>query len=320
MIYNKVKEIFEKTVYKRAEKHSFVRFFTSDDFEGINKVAYTVKSSLGHDLKGYFYYYDNPKKDKIVVFDHGMFCGHINYFKEIERILKMGYLVYAYDHTGCHDSGGDSTGGFAQSLRDLDEVMTELKSKKELDGYEFYVVGHSWGGFSTLNIPALHKDVKKIVSISGFISPKEIIYQHLSGPIRIFAKRLLHDEVLKNPNYMEYSALDSLKDSSVKALILHAPNDHMVKYKRHFLKLKDAFEGKDGFEFLTVPGADHNPTYTLEANREKQLFYKKLKRASKKGQFDTPEGCLEFKASLNWDKITEQDDIIWGKIKEFLDK
>ncbi|MBQ3018869.1 MAG: alpha/beta fold hydrolase [Clostridia bacterium] len=316
----KVQEIFNKTVYTRAEALPQIHLFSDKDFEGISKSPYTVKSSLGHDLKGYFYYYDNPKEGRLVVFDHGMFCGHKNYFREIETLLSHGYLVFAYDHTGCMESGGDSTGGFSQSLRDLNDVITALKTIEALNGYEIYVVGHSWGGFATLNIPKFHPDIKKIVPISGFISPKEIIYQHLSGIVRIFAKKIYNIEREKSPDYMEISALDTLANCDTEALIIHSPNDHMVKYKRHFLRLKKAFSGKGNIEFLTVEGADHNPTYTLSAIQEKKLFYKKLKAGAKTGQFNTQDGCLEFKNSLNWWKITEQNSEVWNKIFEFLDK
>ena len=320
MLFNKVQEIFNKTVYTRAEELPQIHLFSDKDFKGINKVPYTVKSSLRHDLKGYFYYYDNPKNMRLVVFDHGMFCGHLNYFREIETILSHGYLVFAYDHTGCMESGGEGTGGFAQSLRDLNEVITSLKTIEALNGYDIYVVGHSWGGYATLNIPKFHPDIKKIVPISGFISPREIIYQHLSGIVRIFAKRIYNIEREKNPDYMEISALDTLAKCDTCALIIHSPNDHMVKFKRHFLKLKKELSDKKNIEFLVVDGADHNPTYTLEAICEKNIFHKKLKRASRSGQFNTEKGCLEFKNSLDWWKITEQNQEVWGKIFKFLDK
>ncbi|MBE6663174.1 MAG: alpha/beta fold hydrolase [Ruminococcaceae bacterium] len=320
MITKKVEKIFTSIVYARSEESPAVFLFSCKDFERLNQKSFDVESSLGHTLKGYFYYYDNPIKSKLVVFEHGMFGGHRSYMREIELLCKEGYLVYAYDHTGCMESGGDGTGGFSQSLRDSNEVISALKKIKELDGYDIYVVGHSWGGFATLNVPRFHPDIKKIVAISGFLSPKDIIYQHLGGPLRVFAKKIYKGEVEKNPDYMEISALDSLKSVETKALIIHSPNDHMVNYKKNFVRLQKALCGKENVEFLTVDDARHNPTYTLEAVKEKDVFFKKLKKANKKKQLSTREGAEAFRDQFDWYKITEQSSEVWGKIFEFLKK
>ncbi len=318
MITKKVKKFFTSVVYARSEESPAVFLFSHKDFDGLNQRSFSVVSSLGHTLKGYFYYYDNPIKSKLVVFEHGMFGGHRSYMREIELLCKEGYLVYAYDHTGCMESGGEGTGGFSQSLRDSNEVISALKRQRELEDFEIYVMGHSWGGFATLNVPRFHPDIKKIVAISGFLSPKVIIYQHLGGLLRVFAGRIYKDEVKLNPDYMEISALDTLASTNTMALIIHSPNDHMVNYKRNFIRLKKALKGKNNIEFLTVEGARHNPTYTLKAVKEKELFFKKLKKASKKKQLSTREDAEAFRDQFDWYGMTDQNTEVWDKIFAFL--
>jgi pimeloyl-ACP methyl ester carboxylesterase len=88
--------------------------------------------------------------------------------KEIERLAHAGYLVFAYDHTGCMESGGEHINGFAQSLADLHSALTVLEKDPSYSAYTFSVVGHSWGGYSTLNIAALHPEITHVVAISGF--------------------------------------------------------------------------------------------------------------------------------------------------------
>ena len=317
---NKVQEMFKTRVYARADEKPYVFLFSHTDFEGLKKDTFNIESSLGHTLSGGFYYYDNPRKDVIVVFEHGMFGGARSYMREIEMLARHGFLVYAYDHTGCMESGGDGNGGFGGSLRDSDEVITKLKELDEINGRDIYVVGHSWGGYATLNVAKFHPDIKKIVALAGFISPKVIIKQHLSGPLAIFFGTVYKSEVKDNPKYMVCSAIDTLKNAKTEALIIHSRDDHMVNYKKNFLKLQKALKNRENTEFLTVDGADHNPNYTKEAIIAKHDFYVKMEAALKDGKLNTKEECQAFKNSLDWYKITEQDKNVWDKIFKFLDK
>lgn len=320
MIFNKVEAIFNKMVYSRAERMPYVFLFSHTDFEGLNAKKFTIESRRGHTLVGSFYYYDEPKKNRLIVFEHGMFGGHLNYMREIEMLARGGYLVFAYDHTGCMESGGGDTGGFSGSLYDLDEVISALKEVDALKGYEISVVGHSWGGFSTLCIPKYHPDIKKIVAISGFVSPKDIIYQHMSGIASIFRKRIYESELKKCPEYMKANAIEILAKCDTSALIIHSPNDHMVSYKKHFLKMKDALLGNERISFLTVDGVYHNPTYTKAAVELKRDFQKRLKRAQRKNKLSTTKECKDFVNSFDWYKITEQNEAVWREIYEFLEK
>ena len=317
---NKIQELFRSRVYARADEKPYVFLFSHTDFEGLKKDSYNIESSLGHTLVGGFYYYDNPIKDKLVIFDHGMFGGARSYMREIEELARHGYLVYAYDHTGCMESGGKDNGGFSGSLRDLDEVITKLKELDEVKCRELYVMGHSWGGFSTLNIAKFHPDIKKVVPLAGFISPKVIIRQHVSGPYSLFAGIIYRGEVKSSPKYMKCSAIDTLKNSDTKALIFHSTDDHMVNYKKNFLRLKKALKDSENVTFISVDGADHNPNYTKEAITAKQEFYSKMQQALDSGTLNTMEECEAFKKSFDWYKITEQTQEVWSRIFEFLDK
>lgn len=316
---NKIQELFRSRVYARADEKPYVFLFSHTDFEGLKYDSFNIESCLGHTLVGGFYYYDNPIKSKLVIFDHGMFGGRRSYMREIEMLARHGYLVYAYDHTGCMESGGKDNGGFSGSLRDLDEVITKLKELNELKGRELYVMGHSWGGFSTLNIAKFHPNIKKIVALAGFISPKVIIKQHVSGPYSLFSGIIYRGEVKASPKYMKCSAIDTLKNSDVEALICHSSDDHMVNYKKNFVKLRKALKSRRNTIFLSVPHADHNPNYTKEAIKAKQEFYAKMQQALDEGKLNTKEECEAFKKSFDWYKITEQNEFVWDKIFSFLD-
>ena len=131
---NLLEKAYRKNLFIRNDNPNGIFYFTPADFDGLQAHPYTFPSSMGHELKGYFYHYENPIPNRLVVFDHGMGNGHRAYMREIERLAKAGFLVFSYDHTGCMESGGESTNGFAQSLKDLDDCFKALKAESALAG------------------------------------------------------------------------------------------------------------------------------------------------------------------------------------------
>ena len=141
--------IFEKTiinVYKnnikiRQDGNPLLHYFSVSDFEGLQRTPFVFEGNNGQNLQGYYYYYPSARKDRLIIFDHGMGCGHVAYLKEIELIARRGYMVFTYDHTGCLESEGEDIGGFAQSLCDLDYAINALQSAKEYSDAKFTVIG-----------------------------------------------------------------------------------------------------------------------------------------------------------------------------------
>ena len=116
MIFEKqIVGTFRNNFLRRCDDTGTAFYFSSADFPGLEAEPFSFPSCKGHELKGYFYHYDDPIPGRIVVFDHGFGGGHRSYMKEIELLCRHGYLVFSYDHTGCMESGGDSIGGFTQS-------------------------------------------------------------------------------------------------------------------------------------------------------------------------------------------------------------
>jgi dipeptidyl aminopeptidase/acylaminoacyl peptidase len=314
MIWNRIEEAYQNAVYTRAEETKAIFYFSKDDFQGLSQTPFPVRSAKGHRLQGYFYSYPNPKKNVIVIFEHGMGSGHRGYMKEIEILAKAGYLVYAYDHTGCMESGGETTGGFSQSLMDLDNVITAFLKNETYRHYQFYVVGHSWGGFSTLNIAAIHPEVKKAVAISGFVSPERILKQSLG----MFYKKIYEKEKKKNPKYMKFNALNSLYRSKAKMLIIHSDDDKVVSCKQNFDIMHKAFVGYENITFWKVSGKGHNPNYTTDAVKYKDAFFKRYRKALKNGALETDRDKEVFASQFDWDRMTEQDMTVWKRILDML--
>ncbi len=318
MLTKLVEKIYRNMVYSRADDNGCVVYFTEKDFPGLHREEYSFPSSLGHSLAGNFYYYDGYDESRLIIFDHGMGSGHTGYMTEIERLCREGYLVFAYDHTGCMKSGGKDTNGFAQSLRDLDDAIKALKADGKYSSLPISVIGHSWGGFSTLNISALHPDIEKAVAMAGFVSVSHILKGFFSGILSPFYKKILALEEKSNPEYIKFSALETLKTTKTKMLILHSEDDKTVSVKNSFDLMEKEFSDRENINFFRLTGKNHNPNYTEDAVKYKDCFFAEYQKTLKKKALVTEEDKKAFKAKYDWKRMTAQDENVWTEILDFL--
>ena len=313
-----IEKMYRKNLFIRNDNPNGIFYFTAKDFPELQAHPYEFQSSMGHTLRGYFYCYNNPDSNRLVVFDHGMGNGHRAYFREIERLAKAGYLVFSYDHTGCMESGGESTNGFAQSLHDLDDCMKALKKEPALGGRSISVVGHSWGGFSTMNIGALHKDITHVVSMSGFVSVKIMLEQIMAGILKGARKSLYELEKRTNPDYADFDAVQSLQSTDAKVLLIASSDDPVVKKEFHFEHLRRSLAEKENIRFLMTENKGHNPSYTTDAVRYKDDFFAQFQKMQKKKKLETKLQQKTFMDTFDWVRMTEQDEQVWTAILHHL--
>ena len=113
MIFEKaIVGAYQKNICTRYDGNPLVKYFSVADFPGLQRTPFDFEGNAGQKLQGYYYYYSSPRRDRLVIFDHGMGGGHDSYMKEIELIARRGYMVFSYDHTGCKESGGENSIGF----------------------------------------------------------------------------------------------------------------------------------------------------------------------------------------------------------------
>ncbi len=314
MIFQKqIEKIYKAQLFCRYDDNGTVKYFSYEDFHGMHADAYTIPSSHGHTLKGYFYSYDGCKAERLIIFEHGLGGGHRSYMKEIERLCAAGYRVFSYDHTGCMESGGAGAGGFAQSLCDLDDCLKALVADARIDTSDISVMGHSWGGMSTLNITALHPHVKRLVVLSGPVSAKRMIAQNFSGLLSPYQAPILKLEEKSNPAYVNFDAVETLKATKARALLIYSDNDAIVQKKHHYDTLFAALNGKENIEFLLERGKGHNPNYTHAAVAYLAQLAKAMKHPPK-----TNAEKEAFRNSFDWNNMTEQDEAVWARILAFL--
>ena len=320
MIFEKqIQQVFSGKLLVRHDNAQKIFYFSAADFPGLRCHSYTFSAGAGHSLKGCFYHYDDPIPGRLVVFDHGMGNGHRAYLREIEKLCAAGYLVYTYDHTGCMTSGGQHIGGFAQSLSDLDDCIKALKKEPALNGRSISVMGHSWGGFSTMNIAALHPDITHVVSMSGFTSVEQILRQEFQGLLRFYIPSILALERSHNPNYVDHCAIESLKKTTANVLLIYSADDKTVRKELHYDPLYQALSEKKNIHFLLENRKDHSPNYTADAVAYKDTFWKALQKATKKGLLATDAQKDAFMSGFDFYRMTAQDEAVWARILAHLE-
>lgn len=320
MIFEKkIVGIYKAQFLNRCDDKGLAHYFSHADFPGLRQQPFDFTSSLGHEMKGWFYCYDEIIPGRLVVFDHGFGGGHRSYMKEIEMLCRRGFLVYTYDHTGCMESGGDSPRGLSQSLRDLNDCLNALKATPGFRELSISVMGHSWGGFSAMNIAALHPEVSHIVALSGFVSVPEMVGQFFSGILKGYRKPVLKIEEESNPDYVNYNAVETLKNTGVPTLLIYSSNDKLVIREIHYGLLKEGLKDKSNIRVLLEENKGHNPNYTSDAVAYLSDYTAALTRGLKDKVLETEEQKKVFREKWDWHRMTVQDDKVWAEIFRTLD-
>ena len=305
--------------YTRCDDTGVAYYFSAKDFPTLFAEEYDFTSSRGDLLRGFLYSYPEKNPSRLVVFDHGFGGGHLSYMKEIELLARRGYLVFAYDHTGCMRSGGESPNGMAQSLSDLNDALLKIKCDERLAGFDVSVVGHSWGGFSTMNIASLHLEISHVVVLSGFVSVELLINSYFSGIMKGYRRAVMALEREANPRFVDFSGIESLKSSPVKAQLIYSEDDRMCKKNPHYDLLLSELSGRENTELILLKNKGHNPNYTEDAVKYLGAYVAERTRLIKKNGLSTKEAREAFVASYDWDRMTAQDESVWQRIFSFLE-
>ncbi len=320
-LLEKVDAFYRARVFTRCDDTGRVKYFAPEDFPGLVATPYGFETKQGDTLSGWFYTYPEKLREgddaRLVIFAHGLGGGHRSYMKEIELLARHGYRVFAYDNTGCMLSGGERMRGLASSLSDLDDCLTALKADETVDTRDISVVGHSWGGFAAMNVTAFHPDVKRIVGFAGFVSVEQMAKQTFAlGPEK-FRQHFINIEREENPIYADISALDTLAKTEARVLLFHSHFDSYVSYGKHFKPMLKAFKDKENITMVSFRHKGHNPNYTAEAVAYKRTMNRALLHLPKVMTEDEKEA---FRSSFDWDRMTEQDPVVWEMVFAHIDR
>ncbi|MDY0345242.1 MAG: alpha/beta fold hydrolase [Bacilli bacterium] len=303
--------MFKLVLNRRGDGSPALRFLQSEDFPGLSSDPIQFLGDKKQVLRGFLYYQKNFKTFKeLVIFTHGIGAGHTAYTTEINRLAQEGFLVLAYDYTGCMLSSGKAMKSIIQPLVDLEYALRYVESRTDLKDLKRYMVGHSWGGFVAMNSVLINKHrIDKVVSISGFLSPTLIAVSN--RPIlKIFYPFLYMHGFWRYGRYATYNGIKAVKKATIPMLFVHGQNDTIIHPKDAIDKIRKIAVNKEHIEVLYVENRGHSPFLSEQAE-------KYLRQVMKDKGIDNPKApVLDYE--IDYQLITEEDETVMKQIVAFL--
>lgn len=305
--------IFSKHYIKffvhRYDKEAGIPYYAASDFPNLKVESYRFANTDNIEIAYFYYYYDNFKKDKIVLFCHGMGPGHTAYMAEINELAKNGYKVLTLDYRGCDKSGGDYLKSLNKPTRDVIDLLNYLKIKEEI-----VLVGHSLGGYTALNVINLRNDIHKAVILAGFIEMPSLLMKFV--PNKFILHRILRFEQKTEPKYYGIDNISYLKNTKDEILYIQSTDDGMVPYD---IGLK-VVESITNLHIRTIKliNRKHNPNYTLNAITYMNEVFGKYNKLLNDKKIKTDSDRIEYFKDVSLPKLVEQDQEIIKSIVDFI--
>ena len=298
-----------KRFVSRYDKEVGIPYYSYTDFVDLKQEAFSFTNSKGIKISYFYYYYPNYKKDKIILFLPGIGPGHTAYLKEIEEICKRGFKVLSLDYTGTDKSEGKYLGSLNTPSEDVNELLDYLTLDKEV-----IVIGHSLGGYTSLNLLNLRNDINKGVIMAGFLSVESLINSLVKS--KFISKQILKYERKKYPIYYDLDNVSFLKDTKKKILFIHSLDDQMVPYKSS-LAVIEKLNNKN-LMTVTVDQRGHNPNYSEKASKYLQEVFAKYNELIKGKKIKTDKDKINYFKDVSLADLVEQDQKIIAEIIDFI--
>lgn len=121
--------------------------------------------------------------------------------------------------------------------------------------------------------------------------------------------------------FAKINTVDSFEQSEIPHLIIAGDQDPIVDYYSNFEMLKERFEEKSGYRFLSVENRFHRPNLSLEAAEYDQNTNVELQniQGKKISQESKDLAVKEFYETLDYHLLVQMDDQVMEAILEFLD-
>lgn len=320
LTYLLIKKIHGLAFNRRYDK-TFLHFFTHNDFEGLEVEEIEFKSNNDNTLRGFIYYYPNDTYKGVAVVSHGLGVGHLQYTYEIEHFAKLGFKVIAFDNTGCAKSDGEAINGLPQGIIDLKCCLEYIKTREDLKNYPKFLFGHSWGGYSTINVQPFTNDednIKCAVTMGAPFSSTDVFLESLTSFSKIF--KLTRGFIAKIEKDLfgdisKMNTLASLGNTNYDVLLIHGTKDHICNYESNFKFVQDQLN-KENVYFLTVENKRHRPNISDEATAYDEVIGKNINNLKK--QKASKEEIKAYHDQIDYLKLVEFDDEVMKKIDEFI--
>ena len=296
-----------KAMSYRSDGQPQLKYFLASDF---NAKSRPFSFQYGrYTIHGERFSYGEDKPKGVVVFFHGMGAGYTAYTQEICFLARRGYLVYAYDNLGCMTSEGRGINNLCEALKIQHRFFEFLDGEDEAKGLERFAIGHSWGGYAALGACLPEYRISKIVSISGFLSPSQMIVN--AEPSMKKFKPLIQWALLIGYGKDGLSVGRRLSKSNAKVFYIQGDKDNIVPLEYGYEAIKEVYGDDQRLTLRLVKGSGHNPYWSYNA----QLYFLDLMGNKKITHRD-----FDNHHEIDYAKLNHDDPSIMNGIVSFLDE
>lgn len=308
---------------KRCEGSPSLKYFTADDFDGLETESVEFMSNKGQLLRGYIYTRNEISEPRgLVVFAHGMGGGHLSYTTEINTFAAAGFKVLAYDNTGTMASQGKKLGSFYQSARDLHYALKFVQADEKLSKYKIVLAGHSWGGYAVCQTVA-KENVSGAVVLSAPNTTAKVIGDGAKAMAGFSLSWLRPFLFLASIAFGGFAARNScakmlMKTKGVPILLLHGDEDKSAVLENspvYYDKVRD----KENITAIVYKGKAHNVYQTRQSEAYLNKRFAAINAAKKKyGKAGIPEEEKEKLYAIDYELITQEDPEVMKTITDFM--
>lgn len=302
---------YKKLIADKDKSSRAIPMFDYRDLS-LNQESFEFINSKGIRINYYFYSKEIKHNNKVILFLPGMAGkGHVAYLREIDTLCSKGYKVLTLDYTGCGKSDGKRLTSVFYPTRDAMDLLDYLNLKEEI-----IIIGHSMGGFTTLNLLYLRKDIKKGVTISPFLNLKYLLMSFMKSSFVI--NKILKYEKKCGGKYFDIDLEEFLKNTNKEIMFIQSQDDPICKYE---YGLGKAIE-YNNTHIIPIIEEDkkHNPNYALDALIYMNDCFNTYNYLVKKHKLITYKKQVAYFKDKSLIKMTEQDNKIWNQIFLFIEE
>ena len=187
-------------------------------------------------------------------------------------MIKFGFNVILVDERAHGLSKGHSITFGVKEKKDA-KCWLEYAKKEFGEDKRIILVGISMGGATVLLASDLLKEGDLVIADCPYSRPQDIIKETLTSTLKMNPKSFypianMSSILFGHANLSKDDAVEHVKRSKAKFLIIHGDDDHIVPHKQ---SLRIYEENKDKVKYELFPGVDHGISYLGDNARYKKV-------------------------------------------------
>ncbi len=293
--------------FKRADYDNFNYnwFLTYSDFSSQYQRE-TLRIPSGKYMLNGFLYGMEEKKGLIIISSGHRAATELS-LTAMRYFVDNGWSVLCYDYTGYYNSEGKNMINHAQSVKDLDAVLSFIEKSDRFNELPLLLYGHSLGAYASAAVPRFCHKISAVVAASGFDKPVEqwnYSIKRFTGKLGTILGAMagIYLRIVFGKDTVRFSAVDGINSTDIPVLVISGVMDEYYGGKSPIYIKRDKIVNPN-CSYILMDKDRHNGHFDYMLT-DKALDYQKL--------------CQENKvSSVNKWIAMEQDMNYFDKINAF---